>query len=198
MQYNTQYKQLILPEYGRNIQQMVDFCVSIENREERTRCAYTIVKIMSGLFPELDELENKEHKLWDHINVMSDFKLDVDFPYEDILKKENHNPHPDRVPYGASRIRYRHYGKSIELMIDKIAQMEDGEDKDILISMVAHHMKKLMLIHNKEGVDDAKILRDLAEYSNGKINLNPATYILHEFKEAPAQGTAKNSKKKKK
>lgn len=196
MQYNTQYRQLILPEYGRNIQQMVDFCVTIENRDERTRCAYAIVKIMSNLFSEIDDLDEKERKLWDHINIMADFKLDIDFPH-DVLKKENYNPKPQQVPYGVSNIKYRHYGQNIQLMINKVSELEDGEDKDALISMIAHHMKKLMLIHNKEGVDDAKILRDLAEYSNGRINLDPQKYILHEFKEVPVQNTSKNSKKKK-
>lgn len=197
IQYNTQSKQLVLPEYGRNVQQMVDFCVSIEDKEERTRCAYAIIEIMGNLFPELKDIENEGNKLWDHLNIMADFKLDIDFPCE-VLQKENLNPIPKRIPYSNSRISYRHYGKNIEQMINTVAEMLPGEDKDVLISMIAHHMKKLMLIHNKEGVDDAKILRDLAEYSGGRINLDPTKYFLHEFKEMPTPTTTPKSKSKRK
>lgn len=197
MQYNTQRKQLVLPEYGRNMQQMVDYCLSIENREERTLCAYSIIEIMGNLFPELKDSDNSGKKLWDHLNIMADFKLDIDFPC-DVLQIENLNPKPNRIPYNTANIRYRHYGNNIEQMIEIITLMPDSEEKDALISMVAHHMKKLMLIHNKEGVDDAKILRDLAEYSRGKINLNPDQYILLDFKEESEKQTKQKSKNKKK
>lgn len=197
MQYNTQRKQLVLPEYGRNMQQMVDYCLSIENREERTLCAYSIIEIMGNLFPELKDSDNSGKKLWDHLNIMADFKLDIDFPC-DVLQIENLNPKPNRIPYNTANIRYRHYGNNIEQMIEIITLMPDSEEKDALISMVAHHMKKLMLIHNKEGVDDAKILRDLAEYSRGKINLDPDQYILLDFKEESEKQTKQKSKNKKK
>lgn len=197
MQYNTQRKQLVLPEYGRNMQQMVDYCLSIENREERTLCAYSIIEIMGNLFPELKDSDNSGKKLWDHLNIMADFKLDIDFPC-DVLQIENLNPKPNRIPYNTANIRYRHYGNNIEQMIEIITLMPDSEEKDALISMVAHHMKKLMLIHNKEGVDDAKILRDLAEYSRGKINLDPEQYILLDFKEESEKQTKQKSKNKKK
>ncbi len=199
IQYNTQTKQLILPEYGRNIQQMVDFCMSIENREERTKCAYAIIDIMGNLFPDLKENEASENKLWDHLYVMSDFRLDIDYPCK-VVQKDELNPKPERIPYSVSNIKYRHYGNNIEQMINVVAEMEEGEERSTLISMIAHHMKKLMLIHNKEGVDDAKILRDLAEYSHGKITLDPNSYFLHEFKEdvvATSKSKSKSKKKKK-
>lgn len=197
LEYNTQNRQLALPEYGRNVQQMVDFCLTIDDRDERTRCAYAIVEIMRNLMPEQEKQENGMNKFWDHLNIMADFNLDIDFPC-DVLCRENMNPIPERIPYSTSAIRFRHYGKNIEAMINRVADMEDGEDKDVMISLIAHHMKKLMLIHNKEGVTDAKILRDLADYSRGKINLDPTTYLLHEFKEAPTPEQPKKSKKKKK
>ena len=109
-------------------------------------------------------------------------RLDIDFPVE-VLTAEEQHPVPRTIPYSDNRIRWRHYGKNIEQMIQVVADLEEGEDKDMLISLIAHHMKKLQLIHNKEGVDDAKILRDLAVYSDGKINLDPKTYLLHEYKE---------------
>lgn len=194
LKYNTQQKKLILPEYGRNIQQMVVHCLTIEDREERTRCAYSIINTMGNLFPNLRDIEDFKHKLWDHLAIMSDFKLDIDYPCE-IVKPENLNTLPEKVEYKLSPIKYRHYGKSVELMIAKASTMEIGEEKDALILLIANHMKKLMLSVNSDGVDDAKILKDLRDYSHGLINLDPETYHLHEFKEASNQ---QNKRKKKK
>lgn len=194
--YNTDMKPIVLPEFGRNVQGMIDYCVSIPDREERTVCAYAIADIMANLFPELIGANKDYSQIWDQINIISRFKLDIDFPC-DVVTKDRLNPKPARIPYTAGSMRYRHYGKSIEKMISTVAEMEEGEEKDILISLIAHHMKKLMLIHNKEGVDDAKILRDLCEYSDGKINLDPQTYLLHEFKEAVPVNQPKGKKKKK-
>lgn len=193
--YNTQLLALRLPEYGRNIHQMVDFCVHIEDREERTRCAYTIAHIMKSLFPELLSGEEGERKVWDHINFIADCKLDIDFPVEVTPQEESH-PTPKKLEHGGIPIRRRLYGRNIQMMIDRVAEMEPGEEKDVLISMIAHHMKKLMLVHNKEGVDDGRILRDLAEYSGQRIVLDPQNYILHEFKEMPVPETGKKKKKK--
>ncbi len=196
LQYNTEMKQIVLPEFGRNIQSMVEYCCAIPDRDERNVCARSIAEIMANLFPQLVG-ENKDYsQIWDQINIISGFKLDVDFPC-DVVTEEKLHPKPRKIPYTASSMRYRHYGKNIEKMIGKVADMEDSEEKDLLISLIAHHMKKLMLIHNKEGVDDAKILRDLAEYSGGRINLDPSTYLLHEFKES-APATPHKGKKKKK
>lgn len=110
MKYNTTEKRLALPEYGRHIQNMVDHCITIEDRDERNRCANAIISIMGNLFPHLRDVNDFKHILWDHLAIMSDFKLDVDYPYE-IIKKENLYSRPPRIPYGDSRIRYRHYGK---------------------------------------------------------------------------------------
>lgn len=193
--YNTDQPPVVLPEYGRNIQKLIDYCVTIEDRDERTACAYSIADTMAGMFPELIGEDNDRHKIWDHINIISGFKLDIDFPCE-VLTQEKLNPKPAPIAYPSSRIRYRHYGKNIEQMIDILTEMEDGEEKDTLVSMIAHHMKKLMLLHNKEGVADAKILKDLAEYSRGKINLDPAVYLLHEFRESEKPVVKKNKKKR--
>ena len=192
--YNTQLKPLALPEYGRMIHQMVEYATQIPDRDERTRCAFAIAKIMKNLFPQEFASPDGERKMWDHINIISDFKLDIDFPVE-VSSAEAIHPKPEPIPYGDQNIRHRYYGKNIQMMIDRVAELEEGPEKDSLISMIAHHMKKLMFTHNKEGVNDARILRDLAEYSKGRIQLDPETYILHEFREiAPVQ----NGKKKKK
>lgn len=175
---------------------MIDYCVSIPDREERTKCAFAIADIMANLFPELVGADRDYSQIWDQINIISRFQLDIDFPCE-VVTADKLNPKPEKIPYTASAMRYRHYGKNIEKMIETVAGMEDGEEKEILVSLIAHHMKKLMLIHNKEGVDDAKILRDLKEYSEGLIDLDPQTYLLHEFKEVTPVNTPKGKKKKK-
>lgn len=194
--YNTELPKMALPEYGRNIHNMIQYCMTIPDREERNACAYEIADIMANLFPEVLG-ENKDYqRIWDHINIMSDFKLDIDFPVP-VVTEESMKLKPAQLPYTSSKIRYRHYGKSIEKMITIVAEMEDGEEKEQLISMIAHHMKKLMMLHNSEGASDAKILKDLYNYSNGEINLDPASYILHEYKEAPVSKTSKNKKRKK-
>lgn len=192
--YNTDMEPVVLPEFGRNIQNMVDYCVGIPDRGERTACAFGIANIIASLFPQLVG-ENKDMtKVWDNINIMSRFELDIDFPCE-VITAEKMHPRPDKLPYTSSDMRFRHYGKNIEKMISIVAALEDGEEREVLISMLAHHMKKLMLQHNKEGVDDAKILRDLSLYSGGRIDLDPQTYLLHEFREAPQP--QRNTKKKK-
>lgn len=194
--YNTDNSPIILPEFGRNVEGLVQYCCSIEDREERTKCAYSLVETIANLFPHLVGEQGDRSQIWDLINIISKFSLDIDFPCE-VMTAEKLHPKPERIPYTAAPMRYRHYGKNIEKMIATVADMEDGEEKDLLISMIAHHMKKLMLTHNKEGVDDAKILRDLAEYSGGKIELDPTKYLLHEFKEVELSAPVKQKKKKK-
>lgn len=196
LRYNTQLKRLILPEYGRNIQQMVDHCLTIEDRDERTRCAYSIIASMGNLFPQLRDENDYRHKLWDHLAIMSDFKLDIDYPCE-VIKPDTLDSKPEQLSCKTSPLRFRHYGKCIELMIDKATSMEPGEERDALVMLIANQMKKLMLAVNKDSVDDTRIFKDLAEYSHGAIRLDPATHRLHEFKEAPAPVSAGKKKKKK-
>ena len=192
--YNTQQKKLIMPEYGRNVQQMIDHSVSIEDREERTRCANTIINIMGNLFPHLRDVDDFKHKLWDHLAIMSDFKLDIDYPYE-IIRKENLRTKPDRIPYTLTPIRYRHYGKTLERMIKKCEDYPDGPERDQLISLLANHMKKSFLTWNKEVVDDDKIFKDLREYSHGRIDLSPETFRLKESKEFLQKKNKNNMRK---
>lgn len=196
--YNTGMPCLPLPEYGRNIQNMVDYCVEIPDKEERTACAHAIVGVMRRLFPNQIGENGDMKKFWDHINIMARFELDIDFPCE-VVTAENVNPRPDPIPYGKERIRLRQYGRSLEQMIRIVADMEDGEERDDLIYLIAHQMKKLLLAHNPEGVDNARVLRDLYEYSDGKIDLDPAKYILHEFHDVtPVAAKGKKNRKKRK
>jgi hypothetical protein len=182
MRYNTQQKRLALPEYGRNIQNMVDYCVAIPDREERTLCANAIVNIMGNMFPHLRDVNDFKHILWDHLAIMSDFALDIDYPYE-VIKRENLYNKPHRMPYSKEKIAYKHYGKNLENMIKKAVQHEEGEQKEYLISLLANHMKKSFVAWNKENVEDRKILKDMGELSGGKIMLDEENYKLSESKE---------------
>jgi hypothetical protein len=169
MDYNSQRRKLPLPEYGRNIQNMVDYLFTIEDKDKRNRSAQTVIDVMGNLYPYLRDVAEFKHKLWDHLAIMSDFKLDIDYPYNpptpDILTEK-----PNRVPYSDNNIRYKHYGFIMESLIKKTVELE-GEEKDVLIELLANHMKKSYVAWNKDGVDDEKIFQDLKELSRGKLNI---------------------------
>lgn len=193
--YTTHLKKLILPEYGRNIQRMVDHCMTIEDRYERTRCAATIVKTMETLFPIQGNADAYRRKLWDHLAIMSDFQLDVDVPF-DLIRPENLDNQPQHIDYDQGEFNYRHYGLLLQRTISRAAEMEEGEERDALVMLLANHMKKLMLAVNPDGVDDTKIFKDIRDLSHGAIILNPETVKLHEFKVVQAPATGKKKKKK--
>lgn len=192
--YNTHRKRLVLPEYGRNLQKMVDHCLTIEDRDERTRCALTIVKAMVQLFPELKQPENA-NKVWDHLAIMSDFKLDIDYPQE-VVKPDELNSLPAKVPYEQSPMRYRHYGKILEDMIAQAAGMEDGPAKDEVVLLIANHMKKQLMAVSADGVDDRRVFADLAIYSQGALRLDPEKVQLYEFEAAPVEKPVKKKRKR--
>lgn len=170
MEYNTKQKRLPLPEYGRSVQKMVDHALTIEDREERQRCAETIVRIMGSMFPNNRNLPDYERKLWDHLAIMSDFGLDIDYPYE-VIKREEFHVAPQRVPYQNGEIRNRHYGRIVEEMIAHACTLEPGEERDHLIELITIQMKKNYAAWNKDGVEDRKILDDLREYTKGAIDI---------------------------
>lgn len=178
-QYNTQKNKLPLPEYGRSIQNMVDHALTIEDRAERQRCANTIINIMGGMFPHLRDVPDFKHKLWDHLAIMSDFKLDIDYPYE-IIRKDNLYIAPDSIPYSNTRIRYRHYGRTLAILIKKACEYPEGDEKNNLVALIANHMKKNYITWDKETVDDKKINDDLMEYSEGKLQITDEIYRLME------------------
>ncbi|OAV68360.1 hypothetical protein Barb6XT_01030 [Bacteroidales bacterium Barb6XT] len=171
MKYNTEEKRLAMPEYGRNIQHMVDHCLAIQDRGERKRCANSLINIMGNMFPHLRDVNDYKHILWDHLAIMADFKLDIDYPYE-IIKKEDLYSRPPRIPYARTRIRYRHYGKTTELIIAKTAAMNEGDKRKHLSGLVANYMKKSYFTWNRETVDDRKIFSDLEELSSGAVRLD--------------------------
>jgi len=150
------------------------------------------------MFPDLRPTSEKPEAVWDVINMMADFKLDIDFPCE-VTPKEKFETEPLPIKRDSGRIRFRHYGKTLERMIDKVASMEDSEDKDIMINVIANHMKRLMSVHNKEGVDDERIFKDLEAFSLGRITINPDTYILDDVGDESVENqTSKNTAKRKK
>ena len=195
MQYNTQEKRLALPEYGRNIQNMVNYCVSLPDREERTLCANAIVNIMGNMFPHLRDVNDFKHILWDHLAIMSDFALDIDYPYE-VLKREDLYIKPNKLPYSQGKITYKHYGKNLESMIKKAIQYEEGEQKEYLISLLANHMKKSFMVWNKENVEDRKIFKDLEILSGGKIVMDEETHKLAEPKDFVMKKSNKSNTRK--
>jgi hypothetical protein len=177
MDYNTELKRLALPEYGRNIQNMVDHCVALPTKEERQRCAQAIIITMGNLFPHLRDIKDFKHILWDHLAIMADFKLDIDFPYE-VIRKEDLYGKPSKLPYENSKFRYRHYGKIIEQMIAKAIAMDNETDRNKLVFYIAMQMKRSYVLWNKDTVDNARIFADLKELSNGQINLSDSNMKL--------------------
>lgn len=159
-----------LPEYGRSVQNMVDYAVTIPDRTERQRCANTIINIMGGMYPHLREVPDFKHKLWDHLAIMSDFKLDIDYPFE-IIRRDNLATKPDHIPYPHNKMHYRHYGHTIEDLIQKACEMPEGDEKQNLVALICNHMKKDYMTWNKDTVDDRKIADDLYELSNGKLRM---------------------------
>jgi len=194
MEYPTLEGKLLMPEYGRNIQQMVAYALTIDDREERTRCVKTIINIMGNMFPYLRDVNDFKHKLWDHVAIMSDFKLDIDFPYE-IVQVENLYTRPETIPYKNSRIKYQHYGRTLEEMIEKVGGYPEGDEKNELLRLIANQMKKCFLTWNKEIVDDKKIFDDLRELSNGKLNISEEYFKLVESRDV--LHNKKNKAKKK-
>ena len=176
MDYNTSRKKLNLPEYGRNIHQMVDHLSTVEDRDERNRLARVLIGIMGNMNPHLRDVNDFKHKLWDHLFIMSDFKIDIDSPYP-IPNLETYQEKPKTVPYPTQPITFKHYGRSIELMIQKAIEMEEGQQKEALTQLIANHMKKAYLMWNKDSVSDDDVIKDLTRLSGGKLTLAVGTRL---------------------
>jgi hypothetical protein len=194
--YNTSRNKLILPEYGRNIQKMVNYVKSIEDREERNKAARTVIAVMGNLNPHLRDVNDFKHKLWDHLAIIADFDLDIDSPY-DWPEKAQLEQRPNNVAYNQHQIRYKHYGRSIVLMIEKAVELEAGEEKEDLVRMIAYHMKKSYLTWNREAVSDEEIFTDLKTLSGGQLEISEELK-LPETKEILAKGRKKKGGGKKK
>ncbi len=200
MNYNTTRPDLTLPEYGRNVHQMVEHAMTLEDREERNRAAKAIILLMGQLNPHLRDVADFTHKLWDHLFIMSDYKLDVDSPYptpdREVIERK-----PERLAYPDHRIKYRHYGRAVEMMIKKCVEMEEGDEKQALIVAIANLMKKYYLVWNRDSVTDEIIFKNLLELSEGKlkapegVELADAAVILKSNR--PNKKRSNNKKKRK-
>jgi hypothetical protein len=168
---------MALPEYGRNVQKMVDHILTIEDKVERNRAARTIISIMGNLNPHLRDEGDFKHKLWDHLALMSDFYLDIDSPYP-IPEPSKFIEKPKQVAYQQGNIKYLHYGRVIELMIDAASGMEDGEEKEYLVNLIVNQMKKSYIAWNRSQVADEVIISDLKFLSGGKLKITDGVRIL--------------------
>ncbi len=170
LEYNTEREHLIIPEYGRHIQKMVNQAIAMEDRQERNKCAQSIIAVMGNLNPHLRDVPDFQHKLWDQLFMISDFKLDVDAPYP-MPSPEELAERPEPLAYPQNFPKYRFYGNNIKRMIDVAVRWEDGDKKDALVLTIANHMKKCFLNWNKDTVEDQVIFNHLFELSDGQLNM---------------------------
>ena len=195
MEYNTNRTKLLMPEYGRNIQQMVEYCKSLPSKEERNEVAKTIVEFMGQRNPHLRDEENYKHKLWDHLYILADYDLDVDAPYP-FPTKEELDQKPNRMDYPSFDNEYKFYGKSILQLIDKAIELEEGEEKEALIQVIANNMKKSYNVYNKEHVQDEVIFRHLKELSQDKLDLTGIETLDKSKIYHPSRNKRNNHKKR--
>lgn len=177
--YNTERVRLYIPEYGRNVQKMVEYLKTIEDRDKRNQQARAVIKVMEIINPAVKLQENYEHKLWDHLHIISDFSLDVDSPYP-VPAPESLNERPQPVPLEKRPIKAIHYGRNIESIIDLIASMDDSGSKTDMIRSLAIYMRQQYLIWNKETVSDETIFQDIVRLSDNRIQI-PEGLTLHKI-----------------
>jgi len=176
MEYNTSLPKMIIPEYGRNIQKMLDFAITVTDREERNKVARAIIDVMGQLNPHLRDVTDFKHKLWDHLFIISDFQLDVDSPYPKPTR-ETFQTKPELLKYPSNDIRYKHYGKTVEHIIAKAREYPDGEERNELVNQIANLMKRSYLNWNRDSVNDEVILKQLEELSKGHLKLADASLL---------------------
>ena len=178
MDYNSTREKLIIPEYGRNLQKMVAYVLTVEDREKRTNLCKALISIMAQLHPEQRDTTDYRRKLWDHLYIISGYKLDVDGPFPAPVP-EDRIGRPQRIPYPQENIKFRPYGKNIAKMIEKATLFDDGPEKDALVKNIANHLKKSYLNWNRDSVNDELIHDHLAELSHGKLKLSEDTKLTH-------------------
>ncbi|MEI6766352.1 MAG: DUF4290 domain-containing protein [Bacteroidota bacterium] len=172
MEYNTTRERMLIPEYGRNVQKLIQYALTIEDREKRTKAARMIVAMMGQLYNPSRETGDIRQKLWDHLFIISNYQLDVDSPFTKPEPKPA-DAKPSKTAYPHKFIRFKQYGKNIEFMIKEATNFEEGEEKQYLVKTIANHLKKMYLNWNRESVDDAVIIEHLRTLSDGKLVLSP-------------------------
>ncbi len=169
--YNSTRPHLLLTEYGRNVQNMIQYITKLPTKEERNTYAQAVIELMGFLNPHLRDVTDFKHKLWDHLFIISDFKLDVDSPYP-IPSPDTLIVKPLKVPYPANRIKFKHYGKTVEVMIEKAKTFEDPEKRALYTASIANFMKMSYVTFNKDSVADETIINDLKILSKGELDIN--------------------------
>ena len=197
MQYNTQREQLVMPEYGRGIQMMVEVAMQIENRAERQKCAQTIVKIMSGLIPSTASKADNEHRLWNHLARIARYKLDIDYPVT-IVPQEEVQAHPAPLHYPMKDIKRRHYGYLVEQALDYARTVEDEETRRLITESVANQMKQDLFIWNRDSMDNELVAHDIERLSEGKLKLDLDRFSFEPVGESPLQPSEGGKKRKRK
>ena len=175
LDYNTQRERLVLPEYGREVQQMVDYCVSLKSRAERQRCANTIIAVMERMMPHTYENKDYRQKLWDHLALMSGFQLDIDYPC-DITEAQKMLQKPAPMRYPMKRIPVRHYGNMMFEVFELLKNLPNGAERTELTRLAANQMKRDLMLRGHGSSDDEKVASDLADYTDGKIQLDLETF----------------------
>ncbi|MBR1712911.1 MAG: DUF4290 domain-containing protein [Alloprevotella sp.] len=169
MDYNTQREKLRLPEYGRLVQQMAEYAMTIENREQRQRYAEHTVRVMGHLNPKMKGVPDYQHKLWDHLAYITDYKLDIDYPVE--IQRRDTAQRPPRLEYPQAKIRHRHYGHLLEKALEQIGQMPAGKERDLRTYQIANRMKRNLAAWKGDGATDDKVARDIEAYTAGAIQI---------------------------
>lgn len=182
LDYNTQRERLIMPEYGREIQKMVDYAVDLPTKEERQQCAETIIGVMQRMFPQNGTPENHNQKLWDHLALMSDFKLDIDYPC-DVSQALKITDKPEPMLYPMKDIPVRHYGYMMFEVFEKLKSMPESPERDELARITANQMKRCLYQWSHGSADDEKVISDLARFTDGVIQLDPETFVFEKMNE---------------
>jgi len=176
LEYNTERPKMLIPEYGRNVQKMVDFAVTIVDRDERNKVATAIIAVMGELKQHLRDAEDYKHKLWTHLFIMANFQLDVDSPYP-LPEPEKLAEKPDRMVYPRGTVKMGHYGKTVEKLISVAIEMDEGDEKIALIKTIANLMKKFHLMFNSSSVENENIVAHLGKLSQGKLKIDDLTFF---------------------
>lgn len=196
MQYNTQRDKLSMPEYGRAVQDMVMHALTIDDRQKRQQCAQTIIDVMANMQPALREQPDYLQKLWDHLAYISNYQLDVDYPYP-VTRLDGENVTPEQLAYPKKKIRNRHYGFLLEQLLTHLATMPEGEERDELVQLIADQMKQSLFDWNRDAMDEEKIASDLARYTDGRIQLDIDNFSFGKVVQGMQQGSGKKKRRKK-
>ena len=194
LDYNTQREKLLMPEYGREIQKMVDYAISLPSREERLKCAKSIVKMMLTKVPQIRENADYQQTLWDHLYLMSDKRMDIDWPF-DVSNAEKIHSKPAPIPLPKNRIHLRHYGRLVEELLEKLKMMPDSPERDELICYTANQMKRDLLTWGHGSADDEKVANDLAALTDGVIQLDLGNFKFERMTAIAYDDTKKKKRK---